>query len=447
MTGHVDLQPRRTVTAFAALIRWRTASAPALLSIVGAATGAIPGFALPYIVASSVSNRASTDAFFLSVGLATFAALLLAGALETVFLGYVASIRATNPAQLWSGITGIHRRAFAVGLLLGASIVPLYVVAYDAALAAVLVLMPFPALVVGNAVLAATNFAFGSFILPNATQSFRALGGLTGLAIAPDHFLIATALGVVVGEFVRMLALYRLALRHVRRTPRADAGELPMFAWRSVAVQAVSGGIIGLSPIVDNLVAVRFGVGAITSITLAERLFYVPLVLLALGAGPVLARRWADLLHRGGIEPFSMSVFRVLRIVIITFTALGLLGAIFVTSDPLRRLADSYGVPLTPLLAAIYFPALGVALANSLGVRALQLAGAPRWLLVSALLGLATTVVGDLVGAYYIGLKGIAVSSSLVRLFTCAVVMYGLRQAVLSARQDAYKAAARRVEP
>jgi peptidoglycan biosynthesis protein MviN/MurJ (putative lipid II flippase) len=271
--------------------------------------------------------------------------------------------------------------------------------------------------------------ALGRFGWVTVSQGFRPLGGLTALAIFGDAGGVsAVAAGLVLGEVARAVALSTVFRRGLRVLPPTTAERAPLRPFLGAAASQISSMvIIGLNPLVDKTIASTIGVGAITVLELAEKLFYVPVTLVSSGVGTVLGARWANAVTDPAARRGLRRDFWRAQVILGAFglvTALVLVGAVWVVQAQIGdALAPTSGRTFA-IAFSCYAIGLPAALGNNVGFRVIVALRASHLLVVFAAAGLVANVVFDLVGAHLLGVYGIALGSSGYRLITCGLIYF-----------------------
>jgi peptidoglycan biosynthesis protein MviN/MurJ (putative lipid II flippase) len=404
----------------------------------GTAAGSAFGAVLPFLLTRWFGLGRTTDAYFLVWGGVQLASYVSQAVVETTLLPMCSRALAEGEAKLTAFAMAMRRHAFWLGAGMSAGVVVLVVA----------VLVPtstftaqqrtecnwllagfavFPILTAVASVFSAAHFARGRFAQTALTTAFRAIGGILFAALlGPRYGIVIVAWGVTIGEAVRLLVL--LVTMPDRRLVRREsiARPLPEVTGReffSVATPVIlSMAIVTANPLIDKAVATRLQIGSTTVIELAEKLFYVPAVLLSRAVALVSVTVWAK---SAGTDDAAVSrdYWRVQRLALVGTTAIvGVFGAVIALfwgffADLLHMRPDA-PFQTVFLLYLIGLPfALSTSLAGGLVVTYRRTSFQPP--LAAALVVI--NLVADLIGAQLLGVAGIAASSTIVRVVNAAV--------------------------
>lgn len=378
-----------------------------------------------------------TDAYFLAAAGANFVVSLVQVSFEGAALPRFAADRARGGSDARALLVGTASRAVVVAAAFG--LVTALVLAFgllprtrfageDDARLLVALLATVPLAVAVNSSLAACHYAYGSFVRPTVSQAFRSLLPLALCVVGGGELgLPVVAAGLVVGELLRTVLLAATLPRAVRRTgmdaepPAALTG-----LWRTSAALLTAQVIVGLNPLIDKAVAGAVAVGGVTLIELAEKLFYVPTVLFAAMAGLVLAADWGRLAGqdpgRAALKTDFWLVQRRVAYASTAFTA----TVLVVTLAVGERLADVLSISdrrTFVVVLACYLVGIPFAFVIELSSRLVVVLDAARVLPYVSCFALTINIVADLVGAHLIGVAGIAVASTVVRIAAALVFL------------------------
>ena len=164
---------------------------------------------------------------------------------------------------------------------------------------------------------AASTFSgalISEYEIAKATGSmlFRGAGALAGLMLVPlGGGLWGVALGLGAGEVLRLWWLRRQLIRRVPATGETRRAPLGPLA-RAASAQTGASAAIGAAPVVERLLALSLGVGAVSHLEYAMRVFSIASVLFDGALVPLLLARWTSHVTVTGAPPARRDVFRVL---------------------------------------------------------------------------------------------------------------------------------------
>lgn len=397
---------------------------------------------LPFVIAREVSPTSRTDVLFLVSGVAQLAAYLLTSVVEGAALPPALRVLEDDPHQLRSFcrrmIPNVLTLALPVTvgvLIVGSVLLQLSQVeasALSEGRAVLFTLLLLPVLVAVSSLYSAVHVAQDHYTMTTASQGLRAVGGMLGAAAVGHAGLVAVAVGLCVGEAGRGLLL--AATLPERPLQPADltldrVSSRREFL-RSASALLTATVIVAVNPLVDKAVASREGVGGVTLIELAEKLFYVPMVLLFSAVTVVSGVVWGRL--RGDLRAVGADFWRVQRLaagVSTCIAAVAVALALLFGDALVDVLGLDRGVPFDTVFA-LYVLGLPFALAASLSGRLLVILGETKQLPVLAAGLVVLNLVADVVGAALFGVPGIALSSTLVRLVNAGAFLLLVRRAV-----------------
>jgi peptidoglycan biosynthesis protein MviN/MurJ (putative lipid II flippase) len=313
--------------------------------------------------------------------------------------------------------------------------------------------LPFPVLVAVTSVFAAAQYAMGRFAGTTASLGLRAGGGMALALLADDgQRLVAAAVGLSVGEALRLvllvLTLPRDAVPWRRGWGRAHEAGRTFLRTSSPTMAAAL--IVAVNPLIAKTIATRLGPGATTLIELAEKLFYIPMVLLVAAVSRVSATVWAHRVHDP--EGLRADFWRVQRIGALVTAGVATAGAVVMLVG--RPLVGSLlGLPADSpfaLVFVLFIVGLPLALAGDLSgtmLITLRRTGVlPALAAVLVVVNLGTTVVG----AQHLDVVGVALAGTVVRVLNAAALLYfawGLLRAGTGPPADVSPAATRPAPP
>jgi putative peptidoglycan lipid II flippase len=282
-----------------------------------------------------------------------------------------------------------------------------------------------------NSVCAAGLYALDEFLLPTFSQAFRAAAPLCALPfLGAGYATIETlALLAVVGEAARSVLLATV----VRRRSRALAGgeavpEGVTSVWRAMAPHAINMVIVAVNPVVDRAVASSLAPGSVTVIDLAEKVSYVPTLILMSSVVLVAGARWSAAFERP--SDLLKDYRRTTRLALAASSVLAIVfGACVVVlglvSGPKTAGADTALLVTVTLVLLVGLPGAAVA---SLGSRLLTSTQRTAMLPAFAVSAFVLNLVGDIVGARLFGPIGIAGATVVMRSVNAALfVVYATR--------------------
>jgi len=285
------------------------------------------GLAVPFFIAHWFRSSSTTDAFFFAYAWVTFVTLVFAPVLESVVVPFIAQERSAGRdvgrfVSRLLPLAGISLAAFSLaGGALISALLPL-ITRFPAGQIplvrlCLIELTPLVTLTALSSLIAGTLNAYRSFALPGLSAGVRAVIVLLfGWFLRGSWSIQAISLGYVAGEFVRLIILFAalLASSHIRlRWEGGGFRGMGEFV-RKAGQQTVGMVASELSPIVDKLMATGLGVGAISALSYAERLYLIPIIFSSSGFLTTFLSHWSHGYYgEEGSEGFRRSLTRSLR--------------------------------------------------------------------------------------------------------------------------------------
>ncbi|HEX3850224.1 MAG TPA: hypothetical protein VHW01_04610, partial [Polyangiaceae bacterium] len=283
------------------------------------------------------------------------------------------------------------------------------------------VLSVYVAAMSASSVAAAALYAKGGFFAPTLSQAARAILPLIVVAALPASrsTLVVVALSVGLGELARAVGL-RLRLRSLGdgalRSSTRGTSSSTRHVWLTAAPSALSLLIVIANPLVDRVVAAPLNAGSVTILDLGEKIFYVPMMVVTSSLTLVAGARWARAANRFP-EQLAADLRRSYRIVAAVSIALALASCVGLLL--LRLLAGPRfaGASTTSvaLVTGILLLGLPGGTTASLGARFLTSTAQTRALPLFGAWSFAGNLAGDVIGAHWFGINGIAAATVLIR--------------------------------
>jgi putative peptidoglycan lipid II flippase len=389
------------------------------------------GLAVPFFIADWFTSSSATDAFFFAYAWVTFVTLIFAPVLESVVVPFIAQQRSagSDVGQFVGRLLPLAGISLALCSLAGwgliSALLPLITNFPAGQIPLVKLclveLTPLVALTALSSLIAGTLNAYRSFALPGLSAGIRAvIVILSGWFLKDSLGIQAISLGYIAGEFVRLLILFAALARfpHIRLRWEGNLfGGMGEFV-RKAGQQTLGMVASELSPIVDKMMATALGVGAISALSYAERLYLIPIIFSSSGFLTTFLSHWSHGYYgEEGGAGFRRSLSRSLRWTAILAVVAGAL--LILLHRPLVFLA--YGRPGFPtaelkkvaLLYALMNLALLPQLLSYILTRAFLTVKNTRAIRNLGIIRLAGKIALNLLLIKLWGLPGIAVATAL----------------------------------
>ena len=437
----------------------RNAARPSRDALIGTLIGNAPGLVLPFAITAHFGIGRVTDAYVFAFAGALFGASLASGVLE-------ANVLPAATLMLSRGGAGFRR--FAERIALQASLVsllfyPLVVTAvalfvvrhggwtHDERHTTLVMSTGFVSLVCfvsASSALAGSVYALGDFLTPTTTQALRSVAALSALPFLGRHYADVELLPLILaaGEAARITVLVvRIRLSNQRRGGAASAPRTPP-VWRFAAPHAFNMIVLAVNPVVDRAVATTLSPGSTTVLDLAEKIFSGPMTVVVSSVVLVAGARWASLNSEGAAARLAADYRRTVQTVTAVAASLAALTALAViVAAPLARAHFGSAGSKVVLASVVLLSGIPTGSIATLSARLLTSARRTAALPIFAVTGVASNLVGDVVGVHIWGLYGI-VGATVVTSSLNAVLLVGycrrlLARSIATTGEDSVEAA------
>lgn len=436
----------------------RLADRPSLRALAGTLLGNLPGVLLPFLITARIEAGRLTDAYFYAFAIAIFGSAVVSLTLENNVVPVAAHYRRIGARRFGAFVRGLLVRSVAwsaIGYVVVGAIAAGTVLARDnwtpAEIKLCLELIGIFGLylvaVAATSVISGCLYAFGSFFAPTLSTGIRSLLPVPVLFLTPPgpNALLLCAATLALGELLRALLLGRRLRSALAALPAEQAGRAsladPPSVWSTAMPYGAAMVLLGSTQLVDRMVAAGLKPGAITTLDLAEKVFYTPIKLLTASVLLVGGAHWAGTVLDRPAElarEFWSAVRRVawLSGALAAAVALAML-VVLLTVDATIAGVDVRAFAVVLAILMVGFPA---AVVTNAGVRLLTVLRRTRMFPAVAALSFGAGVAGSIAGAATLGVAGIALSGTIWRSANL-VVFLCLSSGALSALAHARGAA------
>ena len=267
-----------------------------------------PAFIIPIVIAAVFGASRNTDAYFIAYSAVLFLGGTLAQGLEQAVVPFAAK---ELHARLGRARAYLDRAAFQTAKVSSAVWfvgIPVFALAVGAGLrnAVLGFAVLFTPLALGWCVASVYSGGLVSqWKIATATGSllWRGLGAVVGVCLVPlGAGLGAVAVGLGMGELTRA---WWLRSRLFAVAPPADAGGVESLRPLALAAgaQIAASAAIAVAPVVERMLAIRLGPGAVSHLEYAARLLIIPGVLFDGALAPLLLAHWTEVLTKSKSVP------------------------------------------------------------------------------------------------------------------------------------------------
>ncbi|MCM8775160.1 MAG: polysaccharide biosynthesis C-terminal domain-containing protein [Candidatus Omnitrophica bacterium] len=414
----------------------REAVSTSIFSILGKGVSLV----IPFFIGAWFGTTAETDAFFLAYSLLIFVAATVGSIFETLLVPFVSDIRTrSDDVGLFIGNLIVRSTIYLFTILLfllvlvrplitqttqfsGETIHLVWTLVLE--MVAVVVFLTWTSILNG-----ALN-CYRVFFVSAVSPGIRSVTVICAAFFLKDHLGIhALPLGYVLGEALRFFVgfyFFAKKIGSVHLTTRRTAIEMRPFL-KSFIPQSAGLVFINLMMVVDQIMASWVGPGSLSIYAYADRLYTIPYFLIATGVVPVVFSYWADAFSRSSAD-FS---WQKIRGVMTDLTVLTVFFSILIVllQGSISRFAFGRGVfPDSELhtvggLLALLGMGFPFQVLNLLCVRVLIIYKCNIFYMAVGFLRLVLDVILNYLFMIFMGIYGIALSTSLLNLIS-AVVLY-----------------------
>jgi len=273
----------------------------------------VPAFLIPVVIAAVFGAGPETDAYFLAYSAVLFLGGTFAQGTEQAIVPFAAREIARGDAAPRLYLDRAARRSAQFGGLVWVIGVPLVALAADVHVRSAVIryavcFTPFAVAWCVAAVFAGALVSQWRIATATGSMLWRGAGAMLGLAAAPfGGGLLAVAMGLGVGEMCRGWWMRWRLWREVPPSPTRQGTSLRPLS-RAALAQAAAGAATGLAPVVERLLAVSLGIGAVSHLEYAVRLLIVPAVLFDGALAPLLLVSWTSHITKLGTPPSTRDV-------------------------------------------------------------------------------------------------------------------------------------------
>lgn len=390
------------------------------------------GFLVPFFVASWYGLSPQTDAFFFAYGLIIFLATILSPVVESIIVPFIAESRAKGEdvsTFLGSvlGISAVSMIALTLVFLLIIKPVLGFATQFpqegQSLIFTILIeTAPLLLLLVWTSLLSGVLNSYKVFSIPALSPALRAVIVLGFMFGFKDKIGVhAIALGYVLGEFFRLVALTliikKLNLFSLRLSIRWDENISRFF--KTSSYQIVGMTAAAFTPIINKTMASWLGPGNVTILEYSERLYMIAITLVTAGLYPVLLSHFSSEFYNSNkqMEKFIITIKRGIRVV---FLVSFLVSLVFILlREPLVNIVYNRGkIPdqgLLTIQTTFFFFLVGFIsyATGSVLTRALLTLKNTKVIMYAGVLNCILTVVFNYILMNLLGVAGIALATSI----------------------------------
>jgi len=407
------------------------------LSVLGKGVG----FFIPFFIAAWFGVSSETDAFFFAYGLIIFLATIFSPVVESIIVPFIAEARAKSEdvgvfVGKVLGISGVSLCILSIFFMIAIKFVLPYVTRFTPEglnLIYIILLesIPLVVLLVWTSVLAGSLNAYKIFSIPALSPAFRAFMTLSFIFAFKGLLSIhSIALGYVAGEIFRLGILLFLLKRLKIIRLKLSLGWEEKFGnfLKTSSYQLIGMAFLSFTPIINKTMASWLGLGNVSLLEYAERLYMIPVTLIGSGLLITLLSHWSERFQIGGTDALKQDVLKTVKVIGIIGAILSLLF-IFTRYDLVKLAYDHGGFPREKIgaiasILGFYFLGLTPSFLSQIYVRAFLTRKDTKVLLYMAIFMFLSTIIFNLAFVKVMGVSGIALASSVVNLLAFIILFF-----------------------
>lgn len=394
------------------------------LGIIGRSAGLL----IPFFISAWFGISKDTDAFFFVLGILVFFSGVFAWAIESVIVPYIAKLESDGSEIIGKFVGSLLLSCWVFllvticFLLFAAKPILLFTTNFshysiNTIWGLLVEISPVILLITASGILGGVLNAYKLFGYPAFSTTLSLIIIILIAYLFKDTYGVhAIVLGYIIGEafrFVFLLLKFRQA--NIGQIVLSFQQKKLVYDFYKISVFMIIGMCIaGLPPIINRAIASHFGIGGVSIVEYAEKMFYIPAGVIGSGFLTVVLSYWSDVFHNRGAKELWNGVIRVTKLmVLISFFSTVLL---FIFRFQLTSLAIGWGkIPETEIkevaqLFGIYLLGLIPNILNLILVRAHLVLKNTVNLMKATFVGVGMLLLFNAIITPYIGLMGIALS-------------------------------------
>ena len=396
------------------------------------------GFFIPLFIAAWYGVGGETDAFFFSYGIIFFLTIIINGGTTSVIVPFVAEARVQRKEQskfIGSLLVATGLAVTLLCLIFAFGGYPLYglftrftVPQVQLAYLLTLEIFPVSLFVIWGSLLAGVLSAYHSFARPQLSLAGRSLITLLFIFLLKGYMGIhAIPVGYILGEGARLLYLYFLLVKALGvniklALPDAETGRFV----KTSSLMMLGSTFMSFNFVLDKVMASWLGVSAVSLLEYGNKLFFLPATFLGEGLFLVLVSHWSNRFYAGNFANLRPDLFRALKLIFLFAAPLSVV--LFLFRYELTQLVYGRGAFPRDRLAELsqitgmFLIGLTPRLLNGLLFKAIIILKDTLQMVKLAILCTILNFGFNLLFMYFLGVKGIALSTSVVEFIQTGIL-------------------------
>ena len=316
--------------------------------------GKFMGFLIPFFIAAWYGVTSETDAFFFVYGLIVFMAGVFSSVVESIIVPYVAELRVKeeNIGNFVGGILlfgGLGLIILTILLFSLCKLILPLITRFSPDLLKLIYLLlletsPLIFFLACTSVMAGVLNAYKKFAFPAVSPALRAIVCLIFIFAFKNRIGVhAIAFGYVVGEIIRFVTLnfivYKFRILRLRLFSHFNHRLLDFL--KTSFYQIIGMTAIGFKPVIGRIMVSWLGVGSVSILHYADRLYMIPTIFITSGFAVVALSHWSVRFYNSGKERLKDDIRRAEKVLLLI--ALVISGILILFNRNIVNVAFSRG--------------------------------------------------------------------------------------------------------
>lgn len=414
-----------------------------ILTTIYSVIGKSIGFLIPFFIAAWFGITSETDALFFAYGIILFIVGIFSPVVESVIVPYLAETRAKNEdvSEFVGNVLGFSGLSLLIISLFAFLIIRPFleiITNFDKRTLGLIYYLiaetiPLVVLNILASIISGTLNAYKKFEFPALSPAFRAIVNLFIIFILKNSLGVhAIALGYLIGELSRFLFLLYVVKKYlIFKVSFHIDNKLKEFLMTSI--YQITGMVsVGLNPVVDKTMASWLGTGSVSILHYADRLYMIPVTFATSGLMVTLLSHWSDRYYISNSGSLRDDISKVLKVIILPTLVITII--LIILSEDITKLAFYHGIfdkerlPELRFTWICYLLGLPSYIIGLVYVRAYLVIKWTKILMEIAFFTVITNIVFNFFFMYQLGVKGIALATTLSVSITTLIQMYILKK-------------------
>jgi putative peptidoglycan lipid II flippase len=396
------------------------------------------GFLIPFIIAARFGVSDLTDIFFFAYGIIFFISEIFARSIETNIVPFISEMTTKKDlSDFINEILVIIVFVFIIFFIILISIIPFLKIItrfpinqYSILTILIIEMSPLFLLYIISGLFMGILNSKKIFILPAVSRGVRAIICIIVIMLFKSILGIhSIAIGYILGEiFVILMFIYRINRKKIIHLKIIfKKNNISNKFIKILSFQIFASSALTLHPIIDRVMASWLGVGSVSILQYAERLYFIPVTIVCSGTSVVLLSNWS-LYNWNSNFNIVKSLNRILKIFFIVGILLSIL--LIILSRQIVYIAfNRGGIDLKTLIlikTTFVYYMLGCTfyIINQAVINAHTVLRNTSALMKAAIFSLFIKIIFNIILLKYYNISGIALSTTIASIFTFVILYY-----------------------